>query len=96
MCLVIEGKKTRMVKNAIPVMQTIKTNLGRDQFVRKCADVLSKELQEEHKDQDVAKKDVEQRVERIMAVVEPPLSKVDKSKDFRSFLKAQAETKKPE
>jgi hypothetical protein len=31
-----------------------------------------------------------------MAVVEPPLSKVDKSKDFRSFLKAQAETKKPE
>ena len=31
-----------------------------------------------------------------MAAVEPPSGKVDKSKDFRSFLKAQAETKKPE
>jgi len=31
-------------------MQAIKTNLGRDQFVRKCVDVLSNELQEEHKD----------------------------------------------
>jgi hypothetical protein len=31
-----------------------------------------------------------------MAVVEPPSGKIDKSKDFRSFLKAQADTKKPE
>jgi hypothetical protein len=31
-----------------------------------------------------------------MAAVEPPSGKIDKSKDFRSFLKAQAETKKPE
>ena len=52
MCLVIEGKKTRMVKNAVPVMQTIKTNLGRDELFKKCVEVLGKELQEEHKDQD--------------------------------------------
>jgi hypothetical protein len=52
MCLVIEGKKTRMVKNAVPVMQTIKTHLGRDELFKKCAEVLGKELQEEHKDQD--------------------------------------------
>lgn len=31
-----------------------------------------------------------------MAAVEPPSGKIDKSKDFRSFLKAQAETKNPE
>lgn len=57
MCLVIEGKKTRMVKNAVPVMQTIKTYLGRDELFKKCVEVLGKELQEEHKDQDQAKKD---------------------------------------
>lgn len=30
MCLVLEGKKTRMVKNAVPVMQEFKAHIGKE------------------------------------------------------------------
>jgi hypothetical protein len=42
----------------------------------------------------VPKQEIEIRVERIMAQIEPQVKKVDKSKDFRAFMKtAKADVK---
>jgi len=49
---------------------------------------------EESKENSVHKQEIEARVERIMAQIEPQVKKVDKSKDFRAFMKtAKADVK---
>jgi hypothetical protein len=35
MCEIIEGKKSRMVKNAVPVLQGVKKHLGNDELVQR-------------------------------------------------------------
>jgi len=42
---------------------------------------------EEQKDTCLPKQEIEVRVERIMAQIEPQTKKIDKSKDFRAFMK---------
>ena len=49
---------------------------------------------EESKESSVPRQEIEARVERIMAQIEPQVKKVDKSKDFRAFMKtAKADVK---
>lgn len=50
---------------------------------------------EENKDNTESKEELTQRVTRIMVAVDPPQKKVNASKDFRSFIKAQAAETKP-
>lgn len=92
MCFLIEGKKTRMVKNAVPVLQEIRSHLGKEGLYEKAVLIFSSEVgpEEQKDDKTTAQKEIQLRVERIMAVIDPPAKKVDKSKDFRSFIKAQS------
>lgn len=84
-----------MVKNAVPVLQEIRNHLGKDGLNEKVILIFSSEGgPEEHKDESSpTPKEINLRVERIMAMIDPPAKKVDKSKDFRSFIKAQATDK---
>lgn len=51
MCLIIEGKKTRMVKKAVPVLLEIRTHLGKEGLFDRAVVVLSSEVgPEEQKD----------------------------------------------
>ena len=83
MCAIIEGKKPRMVKNAVPVLQEVKSHIGEDRLTQRAIESFTAEESKED--------EVTQRVQRIMASIEPQ-KKVDKSKDFRSFIKSQAST----
>lgn len=35
MCLIVEGKKSRMVKNAVPVIQEVKAHIGSEALFKK-------------------------------------------------------------
>lgn len=91
MCLVMEGKKPRMVKHATAILNTCKDHLTRDEVYARCVKVLADDVEESKSDEQPAA----QRVERIFAVLEPPSKKVDKSKDFRAFMRSKQVEAKP-
>ena len=62
-------------------------------FLQRCIEIfaeqaISKNGIEEQK-LDVSRADIETRVTRIFNVLEPQAKKIDKSKDFRAFMKNQ-------
>jgi hypothetical protein len=55
MCFLIEGKKTRMVKNAVPVLQEIRHHLGKEGLYEKTHLIFSSEGgPEEQKDNNIS------------------------------------------
>jgi len=93
MLLQMEGKKTRMVKHATPILIEFKTKLGTDVFLQRCVEILAEQAMAkngiEEQKLDVSRANFETRVTRIFSVLEPPAKKIDKSKDFRAFMKTQ-------
>jgi hypothetical protein len=88
MCVVMEGKKPRMVKHAVPILNACKEALTRSTLFDKCVQVLSShETEEECKNNSCEQ--VQERVSRIFKSLEVPTKKVDKSKDFRAFMRSQ-------
>lgn len=51
MCEIIEGKKSRMVKNAVPVLQEVKSHIGADQLTQRAIQSFTSE---EFKDDEVS------------------------------------------
>jgi hypothetical protein len=91
MCQMMEAKKPRMVKHAGPVLNACKDQLTRDVLFQKCVQVLSNDQDEgieETKNNSLEQ--VTERVQRIFKSLEVPTKKVDKSKDFRAFIRTQA------
>jgi len=77
MLLQMEGKKTRMVKHANPILTTFKTNLGKDVLHQRCVEILAEKLRNGIEEQklDVTLADIETRVTRILNMLEPPTKK---------------------
>ncbi len=77
MLLQMEGKKTRMVKHATPILALFKSNLGKDAFYQRCVEIFSEKHKNGIEEQkiDVTLADIETRVTRIFNVLEPPAKK---------------------
>jgi hypothetical protein len=93
MCVVMEGKKPRMVKHAVPILTACKEALTRSTLFDKCVQMLSAASQENKGNSEECKNEsvevVQERVARIFKSLEVPTKKVDKSKDFRAFMRSQ-------
>ncbi len=47
MCEIIEGKKSRMVKNAVPVLQEVKSHIGAEKLTQRAIESFASEESKE-------------------------------------------------
>jgi len=93
MCDVIEGKMARMTKHAIPVVLKFKEQLGEKELSDRVYQALKAQAPQEMQDQmcEEGAKELQAKVDRVLAACEPPKKKVSQSTDFRKFMKQSAQ-----